>query len=196
VSCCATPRSRSSAASTSRSSARTDPGKTTLLETLLDNAEARGRKVRLGHSVAVGYFSQQEVELDERHTVLESTQRATNLARPQAQNLLGPLPLLRLGRAGEVGRRALRRRAAPARARARRRLGRELPRPRRADEPSRSRVARGARSRARGFPGTILLVSHDRALVDAVAERTLAVEDRDDQRSYDGCWAEYVQPAR
>jgi ATP-binding cassette subfamily F protein 3 len=64
-------------------------GKTTLIETLLDKREARGGRVRLGHSVAVGYFSQQEVELDERHTVLESTQRATNLPRPQAQSLLG-----------------------------------------------------------------------------------------------------------
>ena len=84
--------------------------------------------------------------------MLESTQRATNLARPQAQNAARTLPLLRLGRAREVGRRSLRRRAAPARARARRRLGRELPRARRADEPSRSRVARGARGRARGVP--------------------------------------------
>ena len=42
------------------------------------------------------------------------------------------------------------------------------------------------------FPGTILLVSHDRALVDAVAERTLALEDRT-IRSYDGGWAEYVR---
>ena len=42
------------------------------------------------------------------------------------------------------------------------------------------------------FPGTILLVSHDRALVDAVAERTLALEDKT-IRSYDGGWAEYIR---
>jgi ATP-binding cassette subfamily F protein 3 len=41
------------------------------------------------------------------------------------------------------------------------------------------------------FPGTVLLVSHDRALLDAVAERTLAIEDGT-VRSYDGGWAEYV----
>ena len=39
------------------------------------------------------------------------------------------------------------------------------------------------------FPGTVLLVSHDRALIDAVAERTLAIEDRS-LRSYKGGWAE------
>jgi ATP-binding cassette, subfamily F, member 3 len=41
------------------------------------------------------------------------------------------------------------------------------------------------------FPGTLLLVSHDRALLDAVAERTLAIEDGT-VRAYDGGWAEYV----
>ncbi|MBD0291195.1 MAG: ABC transporter ATP-binding protein, partial [Thermoleophilia bacterium] len=42
------------------------------------------------------------------------------------------------------------------------------------------------------FPGTILLVSHDRALVDAVAERTLAVEGST-LRSYEGGWADLVR---
>src|SRR5881409_21730 len=41
------------------------------------------------------------------------------------------------------------------------------------------------------FPGTVLLVSHDRALLDAVAERTLAIEDAA-IRAYDGGWAELV----
>jgi ATP-binding cassette subfamily F protein 3 len=38
----------------------------------------------------------------------------------------------------------------------------------------------------------VLLVSHDRAVLDAVATRTLAVEDGR-LRSYDGGWAEYVR---
>src|SRR5512132_2981810 len=54
-------------------------GKTTLLETLLGRRDADAGRARIGHSVVPGYFSQQEVELDERHTVLESTQRATGL---------------------------------------------------------------------------------------------------------------------
>ena len=41
------------------------------------------------------------------------------------------------------------------------------------------------------FPGTVLIVSHDRALLDAIADRTLAIEDGT-IRSYDGGWAEYV----
>ena len=45
------------------------------------------------------------------------------------------------------------------------------------------------------FPGTVLLVSHDRALLDAVAERTLAIEDGE-LHSYDGGWAEMLRRAR
>jgi ATP-binding cassette subfamily F protein 3 len=44
------------------------------------------------------------------------------------------------------------------------------------------------------FQGSVLLVSHDRALLDAVGTRTVAIEDGT-LRSYTGGWAEYV-PAR
>jgi ATP-binding cassette subfamily F protein 3 len=43
-----------------------------------------------------------------------------------------------------------------------------------------------------GFPGTVLLVSHDRALIDAVAHRTAAIEDGT-IRAYDGGWADLVR---
>ena len=167
-------------------------GKTTLLETLLDKREATAGRLRLGHSVAVGYFSQQEVELDERHTVLESTQRATNLARPQAQALLGRFLFsgwdeheksVAVLSGGE------RRRLALAHVVAGGANFLVL------DEPTNhldleSREALEAALEA--FPGTILLVSHDRALIDAVAERTLAVEN-ETIRGYDGGWAEYIR---
>jgi ATP-binding cassette subfamily F protein 3 len=42
------------------------------------------------------------------------------------------------------------------------------------------------------FPGTVLLVSHDRAVLDAVAGRLLAVEDGR-IASYAGGWADYVR---
>src|SRR5205085_12389440 len=53
------------------------PGKTTLLETLLGHREAAGGRVRLGHGVLPAYFSQHEVELDERGSVLDCAQRTT-----------------------------------------------------------------------------------------------------------------------
>jgi ATP-binding cassette, subfamily F, member 3 len=167
-------------------------GKTTLLRTLIGERAPQAGRVRLGHGVEAAYFSQQEIELDERHSVLESTQRATGLQRPQAQALLGRFLFsgwdeheksVSVLSGGE------RRRLALAHVVASGANFLVL------DEPTNhldleSREALEAALEA--FPGTILLVSHDRALVDAVAQRTLAFEDGT-LRSYDGGWAEYVR---
>src|SRR6266542_2033777 len=167
-------------------------GKTTLLETILERREADDGVVRLGHGVVPAYFSQQEMELDTRGSVLQCVQRATGLQRPDAQKLLGRFlfsgwdehekPVVALS-GGE-----------------RRRLALALVVASGAnflvvDEPTNhldleSREALEAALEA--FPGTILLVSHDRALLDAVAERTLAIEEQR-LNSYDGGWADYVR---
>ena len=47
-------------------------------------------------------------------------------------------------------------------------------------------------SALQAFPGALLLISHDRALLDAVGTRTIAVEDRT-LHSYVGGWPEYVR---
>ncbi len=57
---------------------------------------------------------------------------------------------------------------------------------------STSRAASRSRRRWKRFPGTVLLVSHDRAVLDAVPDRIVAVEDHG-LRSYDGGWADLVQ---
>ena len=44
----------------------------------------------------------------------------------------------------------------------------------------------------RAFTGSLLLVSHDRALLDAVGTRTVSVEDGT-LRTYTGGWAEYLR---
>jgi ATP-binding cassette subfamily F protein 3 len=167
-------------------------GKTTLLETLLGRRPSVSGTVRLGHGVEAAYFSQHEVELDERGSVLQATQGATGLQRPDAQSLLGRFlfsgwdehekPVAALS-GGE-----------------RRRLALALVVASGAnflvlDEPTNhldleSREALEAALDA--FPGTVLLVSHDRALLDAIAERTLAIEGGK-LNSYDGGWAEYVR---
>ena len=167
-------------------------GKTTLLETILARREPRGGSVRLGYGVDAAYFSQQELELDERGSVLDCVQRATGLQRPQAQKLLGRF--LFSGwqeheKAVSVLSGGERRRLALAIVVA---SGANLLV---LDEPTNhldleSREALEAALEA--FPGTVLLVSHDRALIDAVAERTLAIEDRT-LRSYEGGWAELVR---
>jgi ATP-binding cassette subfamily F protein 3 len=167
-------------------------GKTTLLRTVLGERPAQGGHVRLGHGVGSAYFSQQEIELDERHSVLESTQRATGLQRPQAQALLGRFLFSGWAeheKSVSVLSGGERRRLALAHVVASGANFLVL------DEPTNhldleSREALEAALEA--FPGTLLLVSHDRALVDAVAQRTLAVED-ESLRSYDGGWADYVR---
>ena len=167
-------------------------GKTTLLETLLGRHSADAGVARLGHGVVPAYFSQHETELDERGSVLECVQSMTGLRRPEAQNLLGrflfsgweshekPVAVLSGGE---------RRRLALAVVVA---SGANLLV---LDEPTNhldleSREALEAA--LENFPATVLLVSHDRALLDAVAERTLAIE-AGTIRSYDGGWADYVQ---
>src|ERR671931_78364 len=167
-------------------------GKTTLLVTMLDRREPVAGTVRLGYGVEAAYFSQHEVELDERGSVLDCAQRATGLTRPQAQSLLGRF-LFSGWEAHEKPVTALsggeRRRLALALVVASGANFLVL------DEPTNhldleSREALELAIEA--FPGTVLLVSHDRALLDAVAHRTLAVEDGA-IRSYDGGWADYVR---
>src|SRR3954453_21162369 len=151
-------------------------GKTTLLETILANEPERG-KIRLGHGVEPAYFSQQEMELDTRGTVLQCVQRATGLQRPDAQNLLGRFLFSgwdEQTKAVSVLSGGERRRLALAIVVA---SGANLLI---LDEPTNhldleSREALEAALEA--FPGTLLLVSHDRALLDAIAEWTLAIED-------------------
>ena len=167
-------------------------GKTTLLETLLGNRDPDGGSIKLGHGVVPAYFSQLEVELDERGTVLECTTSMTGLPRPQAQALLGRF----LFSGWDEHEKAVtslsggeRRRLALAVVVA---SGANLLV---LDEPTNhldleSREALEAALEA--FPGTVLLVSHDRALLDAVAERTVAIEGGR-LRSYEGGWADLVR---
>ena len=167
-------------------------GKTTLLETLLGRREATTGRARLGHGVEAAYFSQHEAELDPNVSVLVMAQKATGLNRPDAQKLLGRF----LFSGWEMHERQV----GALSGGERRRLALALVVASGAnflvlDEPTNhldleSREALEAALEA--FPGTLLLVSHDRALLDAIAERTLAIEDGR-VRSYEGGWADYVR---
>ena len=167
-------------------------GKTTLLETILGQREPAGGRVRLGHGVEVAYFSQHEAELDERGSVLDAAMSGTGLRRPDAQNLLGrflfsgwdehekPVAVLSGGE--------------------RRRLALAIVVASGAnflilDEPTNHLDLESRESleiALEAFPGTVLLVSHDRALLDAVASRLLAVEDKRIV-SFPGGWADYAR---
>jgi ATP-binding cassette subfamily F protein 3 len=167
-------------------------GKTTLLETVLGRRAAAKGKIQLGHGVVPAYFSQQEAELDTRGTVLQCVQTMTNLARPDAMSLLGRFLF--------SGWDEVEKQVSVLSGGERRRLALAVTVASGAnflvlDEPTNhldleSREALEAALDA--FPGTLLLVSHDRALLDGIAERTLAIEDGE-LHSYDGGWAEMLR---
>jgi ATP-binding cassette subfamily F protein 3 len=164
-------------------------GKTTLLAAILDGHPLERGSIRLGHGVVPGYFSQHALELPTTGSVLDATAATTGLPRPKAQSLLGRF----LFSGWETHERSVTALSGGER----RRLALALLVASGAnflmlDEPTNhldveSREALEAALEA--FPGTILLVSHDRALLDAVPDRIVAFEDGN-LRSYDGGWAD------
>src|SRR5581483_9113214 len=154
-------------------------GKTTMIETLAGLALAAG-KLSTGHNVQVGYLSQHADEIgaggDPNQSVLDATQHATKLTPNKARALLG-----RFLFSGEEVEKPL----AGLSGGERRRLSLAILVQSGAnvlilDEPTNhldieSREA--LEDALRAFPGAVLLVSHDRALLDAVGTRTVAVEE-------------------
>jgi ATP-binding cassette subfamily F protein 3 len=170
-------------------------GKTTLIETLAGRRQPAAGKLSTGHNVKVGYLSQHADELGAGgppgQSVLEAAQRATGLNPGRARALLG-----RFLFSGEEAEKPL----SGLSGGERRRLSLAVLVQSGAnvlilDEPTNhldieSREA--LEDALRGFEGAILLVSHDRALLDAVGTRTIAVEDGS-LHSYLGGWPEYVR---
>jgi ATP-binding cassette subfamily F protein 3 len=177
-------------------------GKTTLIETLAGARELgavadRGPlvegKLRTGHNVKIGFLSQHSDKLGSgtARTVLEAATHATGLTPGKARALLG-----RFLFSGEEAEKPLEVLSGGER----RRLSLAILVSSGAnvlilDEPTNhlDLESREALEQALSeFRGALLLVSHDRALLDAVGTRTVAIEDRD-LRSYVGGWPEYVR---
>ena len=177
-------------------------GKTTLIETLAGIRELGVEavplvegKLRTGHNVKVGFLPQHADRLvsGTARTVLEATQRATGLTPGKARALLGrflfsgdeaekPLDVLSGGERRRLSLAILIGSATP-------------PNVLILDEPTNhlDLESREALEQAlREFEGALILVSHDRALLDAVGTRTVAFED-ESLRSYVGGWPEYVR---
>ncbi len=168
-------------------------GKTTLIEALAGRCELDAGKLRTGHNVKIGYLTQHGDELSAgtARTVLEATQRLTGLTPNKARALLG-----RFMFSGEEAEKPLDGLSGGER----RRLSLAVLVNSGAnvlilDEPTNhlDLESREALEEAlQSFTGSLLLVSHDRALLDAVGKRTIALEDRT-LRSYLGGWPEYVR---
>ena len=149
-------------------------------------------KLRTGHNVTVGFLSQHDdLDAGDARTPLEAAQRATGLTPARARALLG-----RFLFSGEEAEKPLEGLSGGER----RRLALAMLVGSGAnvlllDEPTNhlDLASREALEEAlRSFPGAVLLVSHDRALLDAVGTRTVALEDFG-LRNYSGGWAEYVR---
>ncbi|HEY6398039.1 MAG TPA: ABC-F family ATP-binding cassette domain-containing protein [Solirubrobacteraceae bacterium] len=150
-------------------------------------------KLRTGHNVKIGYLSQHAEELSARgaRTVLEATQHLTGLTPNEARGLLGrflfggpeaekPLEGLSGGERRRLSLAILVQSGANVLI---------------LDEPTNhlDLESREALELALAeFGGSLLLVSHDRALLDAVGTRTIALEDAR-LESHLGGWPEYVR---
>ena len=166
-------------------------GKTTLISTLAGERELDAGKLRRGHNLKVGLLTQHAEELGSTGTVLEACQRATGLKPNEVRALLG-----RFLFSGEEAEKPLDGLSGGER----RRLSIAVLVQSGAnvlilDEPTNhldleSREA--LESALQVFPGALLLISHDRALLDAVGTRTIAIEDQT-LHSYVGGWPEYVR---
>jgi ATP-binding cassette, subfamily F, member 3 len=168
-------------------------GKTTLIQALVGERPLDGGRLRSGHNVKVGYLSQhaEELEGDGARTVLEAAVKRTGMPPNQARALLGrflfsgedvdkPLDGLSGGERRRLSLAILVQSGSNVLI---------------LDEPTNhldleSREA--LEDALQAFPGSLILVTHDRALLDAVGTRTIAVEDYA-LRSYVGGWAEYAR---
>ena len=166
-------------------------GKTTLISALAGARELDEGKLLTGHNVKLGVLSQHAEELDATASVLEAAQRATRLTPPKARALLGQFMF-----SGEAAEKPVEGLSGGER----RRLSLAILVHSGAnvlilDEPTNhldleSREA--LETALQHFEGSVLLITHDRALLDAVGTRTIAVEDQA-LHSYLGGWAEYLR---
>jgi len=166
-------------------------GKSTLVSALTGRRMFDAGKLRTGHNVKVGYLSQHGDELEKggARTVAEAAVKGTGLSPNEARSLLGKFLF-----SGEEQEKPLEGLSGGER----QRLSLAILVASGAnvlilDEPTNhldleSREA--LEDALTSFEGALILVSHDRALLEAVGTRTIAVE-RYGLRSYVGGWQEY-----
>jgi ATP-binding cassette, subfamily F, member 3 len=166
-------------------------GKTTLLKTVLGQVPPLQGKVRFGASVEVGYLAQAQAGLDPEESVLDSVLDVRNLPLTQARNFLGQF----LFRGDDVFRTigtlsgGQRSRVALAR------LTLQGANFLLLDEPTNHLdldTQEILEQVLRQFPGTILLVTHDRWLVQSLATQVWRV-DGEELRVYKGNYEEYLK---
>lgn len=153
-------------------------GKTSLLKIIQGKLEATEGEIRIGARVRPGFFDQQHEDLIPESTVLEETMRQTELTIGEARSMLGGFLFhedevfkkVRDLSGGEKSRLSLLR------------LMLQKPNFLILDEPtnhldiaSKEVIERYLQA----YPGTLLVVSHDRYFLDRVTEQTLEIDNCD-----------------
>jgi ATP-binding cassette subfamily F protein 3 len=166
-------------------------GKTTLLKTILDQIPPLRGRIRFGASVELGYLAQAQAGLDPDETVLDAILDVRNLPLTQARSFLGQF----LFRGDDVFRTigtlsgGQRSRVALAR------LTLQGANFLLLDEPTNHLdldTQEILEQVLKQFPGTVLLVTHDRWLAQSIATQVWRV-DGDEMRAYKGNYEEYLK---
>jgi len=166
-------------------------GKTTFLRTVTGQVEPVAGRIRIGASVRVGYLPQAQDWLDADKTVLEQIRDATELRLGQARALMGrflfgdedvdkPVASLSGGERSRLALALLTIRGANLLL---------------LDEPTTHLDLESQEVLQQvliAFPGTILFVSHDRYLVDALATHVWVISNGR-MRSFEGGYSAYLQ---
>ncbi|MDM8519571.1 ABC-F family ATP-binding cassette domain-containing protein [Anaerolineales bacterium HSG6] len=150
-------------------------GKTTFIKTILKQVEAQAGKIRLGAGVEVGYYAQTHASLDMSSTILNEVLSVKNLPIGEARNYLGQFlfagddvfKTIDSLSGGERSRVALAKLALSG--------SNFLI----LDEPTNHLdipAQENLEQVLNAFQGTILVISHDRYFVDALADYTWAIE--------------------
>jgi ATP-binding cassette subfamily F protein 3 len=166
-------------------------GKSTFVKTAIGDLPPLGGEAKLGASVRIGYFAQAHESLNEKNSVLDEITEAKPMPISEARAYLGQYlfsgddvfrPISSLS-GGERGRVAL---AKLALSGANFLL---------LDEPTNHLDIESQeilQNVLADFEGTILMVSHDRYLIDALATQIWAVAPGD-LRVFDGTYKEYLE---
>lgn len=166
-------------------------GKSTFVKTIIGQIPPFAGEVKIGASVDIGYFAQAHESLDENKTIIDEILSAKQMPMSEARNYLGQFlfqgddvfrPINTLS-GGERGRVALAKLALS---------GANLLL---LDEPTNHLDIESQeilQNVMADFPGTILLVSHDRYLIDALSTQIWAITPGH-MTVFDGTYREYLE---